>query len=121
MSVFRIEVEGFDELKKDAIIAKKVIPPLMNASLKATGIKLKNIWKKNIRIFKAIDTGEYRDSVQYQPTRGVIGFEVGSDVPHAPFVEYGTSRMLPRPAMRAAETQIEGEFDRIFDKIWDKI
>lgn len=39
-----------------------------------------------------------------------LSVEVGPTVAYAPFVEYGTSRMGPRPFMGPAADQIQGDF-----------
>lgn len=52
-----------------------------------------------------VDTGRLRASIQYNKT-GDYSAEVGTNVSYAPYVEYGTHKMAPRPflfpaAMRA--------------------
>lgn len=46
----------------------------------------------------AVETGHLRQSVQYTHEGG--DHRVGTDAPYAPPLEYGTSKMAPRPFMR---------------------
>jgi phage gpG-like protein len=68
-------------------------------------------WKARKRLGDTplLETGELRDFISYLVTREgleTVGY-VGSDDPRAPFHEYGTSRIPPRPFLLAAVVQKE--------------
>ena len=64
----------------------------------------------------AVDTGQFLNSVKGE-SKGMVG-QISSNVKHAPHVEYGTSRMYPRPHFR--NTMIV-EKDRIAGYIRSKV
>lgn len=55
-----------------------------------------------------VDTGELRASISSASTPD--GAAVTASAPHAPMVEYGTSKMPPRPFMLPAAHAVAGEF-----------
>lgn len=72
---------------------------------------LRDAWVANIESEGLVDTGRYRDSITVLP--GELGqASVHTDVPYAPLLEHGTSRMAPHPvAERALEESGEGAVD----------
>lgn len=74
--------------------AKKAIEKGIAKSLEELGEKLANEAKKRA----PVDTGELRDSIDYE----VKGDElfIGAKAEHAPFVEYGTSKMKRQPFLK---------------------
>lgn len=60
----------------------------------------------------AIDTGELVQSITFQvKDNGTVG-EVGSDKKHGLYMEYGTSKILPRPWLKPA---FENSRDKIIE------
>lgn len=49
----------------------------------------------------AVDTGQLRASIRREKA-GLFTWRVGTGLEHAPHLEYGTSKMAPRPFMRPA-------------------
>ena len=58
-------------------------------------LKIEADAKKNITEMKAVDTGRLRSSITHEVKPGEG--RVGTNVEYAQFVEYGTSKMKPRP------------------------
>lgn len=57
-----------------------------------------------------VDTGELRGSICASPAPD--GAVLRADAPHAAMVEYGTSKMPPRPFMLPAARAVAAEFFR---------
>ena len=62
-----------------------------------------------------VDTGELRESISFAATDN--GAVVYASANHAAMVEYGTSRMSPRPFMLPAARAVAHEFFDIEDCI----
>lgn len=56
-----------------------------------------------------VDTGTLRNSIG-SDIRGLTA-EIGPTIRYAPFVEYGTARMKPRPFLGPATTVVEPKFE----------
>nr|AUN37290.1 hypothetical protein [uncultured bacterium] len=56
-----------------------------------------------------VDTGALRDSIGADPVDSLT-VRVGSDMPYAPYVEYGTSRSPAQPYLTPAFAQSEETF-----------
>ena len=54
-------------------------------------------------------TGALRDSIT--STSSGLTAEIGPTIRYAPFVEYGTARMKPRPFLGPATTVVEPKFE----------
>ena len=65
-------------------------------------------------------TGTLRKSVKWgvegQEAK-VVGY-VGTDVKYGPMLEFGTSKMLPRPWLRPTFEQMQGKIQEIFRRVW---
>jgi HK97 gp10 family phage protein len=85
----------------------------MVTALQAGALVLQNNWKRNIVSMGAVDTGTYLRSVHTEvtsrrPAEVTIGTDI-TDPPYPEYVEFGTSRMAPRPAARQAIDTSEAE------------
>ncbi len=65
-------------------------------------------------------TGTLRGSIAYEVRSFLGGYEavVGSPEKYAPMLEFGTYRMEPRPFVRPALAEIQGELRRIIGGRW---
>jgi HK97 gp10 family phage protein len=61
-----------------------------------------------------VDTGALRDSIT--TTQGVLEATVGSDLPYAASVEYGTSKMAAQPFLTPAAQNTESKLNQILGK-----
>jgi HK97 gp10 family phage protein len=50
---------------------------------------------RDAQAFCPVDTGNLKNSIGVDYDREGLGYEAGSSVSYAPFIEYGTSRMGP--------------------------
>lgn len=108
------------------------------SGLTASAITLEGEIVKNIRSMRIIDTGRYMGSITYKTLKdndlskskyGVNSIAekfqalIGTNVSYAGWLEYGTSKKLPRPAIRKAfdsskqllQTIFQGQFSKIFN------
>ena len=60
-----------------------------------------------------VDTGRLRNSIAHE-VEGQDAY-IGTNVEYAPFIEYGTSRMKPRPYLRPAATGHGDEYRKIME------
>ena len=64
----------------------------------------------------AIDSGELAQSINFQvKDNGAVG-EVGSDKKHGLYMEYGTSKIKPRPWLKPAFENSKDKITEIFTK-----
>lgn len=68
-------------------------PPAVNTN------RLRGSWSVAIKSGKDLLLG-YNTKLIKRP--GVLGYELGSNVPYAPFLEFGTRRMKKRPYLKPA-------------------
>lgn len=58
-----------------------------------------------------VDTGRLRASINYQAEKDMV--KIGTNVEYAPYLEYGTSRMTPKPFLRPALDSKREQIKRI--------
>lgn len=63
----------------------------------------------------AVDTGRLRSSYTWRTGEDAEGFfvEVGTNVKYAPFLEFGTRRMRPRPHLRPAINEVTNQISEL--------
>jgi len=82
-----------DELKKIKNLMEKIVPSELE--------KLGQDIEKEAKRIVPVRTGFLRSSIYHKKT-GKLTLEVGASAPYAIYVEYGTSRMSPKPYLRPA-------------------
>jgi HK97 gp10 family phage protein len=63
-----------------------------------------------------VDTGRLRNSISHAVDVNEEAAYIGTNVEYAPYVEYGTRRMAPRPYLKPAATEHGEEYTEIFEK-----
>jgi len=89
------KVEGIEKLVK----ALSQIQGLDEPLAEAMELYLEKV-VDDAKAFAPIRTGRLKRSIGFWRSEG--GYHVGSGVSYAPFVEFGTSRMAPRPFLAPA-------------------
>ncbi len=85
--------------------------------LVALGIKATSIWQKIITEKKVVDTGRFRNSVQWsvnKPGKKVI---IGSGVKYSQFLELGTYKMKARPTLKPALLDYKEEYKSLIEEM----
>lgn len=87
----------------------------------AAADRLREAWVANIEAEGLVDTGRYRDSIEViEAQQGQA--QVHTDVPYAPLLEHGTSRMGPHPvAERALDEQGEDAVTKAGEALGDHL
>lgn len=92
----------------------------MEDALEAGARVVRDAWVQGIETDDLILTGDYRDSIRVQRDEGEVA--VTSDVPYAPFLEFGTSRQAAHPvAQRAADEHHDAVLDAEAGKLREVI
>jgi HK97 gp10 family phage protein len=68
-----------------------------------------------------VDTGALRNSISHDLRDGGLTAEIGPTVHYAPFLEYGTSRMAPRPYLGPAAARHTPLFEKAIEALADKV
>lgn len=77
--------------------------------LEAIGLTAEAYAKKNLYPGHGFDTGRLRNSITHV-TDGEYVY-IGTNVEYAPYVEFGTSKMAPRPYLKPAATEHTKEYE----------
>ena len=62
-----------------------------------------------------LETGRLRDSIEWT-SDGAVGY-VGTNDPNAKYLEFGTSRMPPRPFLLPSATELEPEIQKMASRV----
>lgn len=88
-------------LKSRLPLVARLFHARLQATLTATGEDLAAAVRANMYPGHAYETGYMHDHTAWEPTGDLAG-QVHVDAPYAGFVEFGTSRMAPRPFLTPA-------------------
>jgi HK97 gp10 family phage protein len=119
-----LTIVGIPEMSRRAGQLAAEVSSALPAALMAGGMVLANRWKENIVRMGAVETGTYLRSVHPEITNSnpnVAEVTVGTDItepPYPEYVEFGTSKMPPRPAARNA---IDSAGDEIEQEVIDSL
>lgn len=83
--------------------------------LEMIGLKATEIWAKIITQKKVVDTGRFRNSVNYQV--GEDDVTVGSGVEYAEWLEAGTRKMAARPTLRPTFEEYRDSYKNIAEQV----
>lgn len=83
--------------------------------LTAIGLKATEIWAKIITTKKVVDTGRFRNSVNYQVGEDEV--IIGSGIEYAEFLELGTSKMEARPTLKPTIEEYRETYKNIAEQI----
>jgi len=92
---FEIKVEGTEKLAK----ALSSIANIQEPAAEAIELYLQKV-VDDAKAIVPVRTGTLQRSIRFWAEEGE--YHVGSDVHYAPYVEYGSSRMAPRPFLTPA-------------------
>lgn len=90
----KITLKGMDALMKE-IGRQKSKTALIKQEVLASALDIKSQAQDNARALKAIDSGNLRNSIIAETTRNGLSAEIGSPLPYAPYVEFGTRAHFP--------------------------
>lgn len=107
--MLKIEVEGLDKLRR----AFRVAPADFREDLDETIDLVGEMIKEEAKKIAPKRTGRLARSIFHRHV-AELTHEIGAQVFYAVYVEYGTSRMLPRPYLRPAIEQYQGKIREIF-------
>ena len=77
--------------------------------------------ERDAKIAAPVDTGALRNSISYELRDDGLTAEVGPTVHYAPFLEYGTSRMAPRPYLGPAADRHVPRFEKAIESLADRV
>lgn len=86
-----------------------------NKILTAIGLKAVEIWGKIITSKKIVDTGRFRNSINYQADNDSV--TIGSGVEYAEWLEIGTKRMPARPSLKPTIEEYKDSYKNITEQI----
>lgn len=85
--------------------------------LNAIGLKAVSIWEKIITVKKVVDTGRFRNSVNYAVKPSEKKVILGSNVQYAPWLELGTKKMKARPTLKPTILEYTDTYKQITEQI----
>jgi HK97 gp10 family phage protein len=111
----KVDVTQLDKLARDLTKAAAKLEAGLPAIIAKTALDIEADAKKTV----AVDTGATKNSI----TADIDGLhaEIGPTTNYAPYLEYGTARMAPRPFMGPAADKRVPIMNRAVDKLIDGI
>lgn len=77
-------------LERNLSVLRKYMPQFTRDAVNESALSIQAAAKKNITDSAAVDTGQLRASIKIESFKDGFARRVGSDVKHAPFIEFGT-------------------------------
>ena len=96
-----------------AAVGSRAVMP----ALRATALIPLNVAKELV----PVDTGTLERSIHQEDVQGQLAVTVGTDVPYAEHVEFGTSKMPARPYLRPALDENKGAMVKEFGEALEDI
>ena len=107
-ATFIIETDNTDEIKEIARENLKTALELVAQAAETNAVY-------EITVLGAVDTGNLRRNIEH----GVDGDDtayIGTNVEYGKYVEYGTSKMKPRPFLKQAVVNHQDEYKALLEK-----
>lgn len=82
--------------------------------LTSIGLKATEIWAKIITAKKVVDTGRFRNSLNFKVNNNEV--IIGSGVEYAEYLELGTSKMKARPTLKPTIEDYRESYRRIIEQ-----
>lgn len=102
MSKLTFEFKNYGAFQVDLRKLDKKMKNDIRQATKDTARKISDQAKVNLTQNKSVDTGTLRRSMTFVFFERDSYAEIGTNVMYAPFVEFGTCRMSPKPYLRPA-------------------
>ena len=106
-ATFKIETDNTDEIKEIARENLKTALELVAQAAETNAVY-------EITVLGAVDTGNLRRNIEH----GVDGDDtayIGTNVEYGKYVEYGTSKMKPRPFLKQAVVNHQDEYKKLLE------
>jgi HK97 gp10 family phage protein len=100
-----INPKAIEDLKKELVNKLELIGEVVRSEV-----------VNNIDEMEIIDTGRYKNSIDYDVDKEELVVRIGTNVEYAPFLEFGTIKMAPRPALRLGFYESEKKINEILEK-----
>lgn len=104
---FKIAADNTDKVKEVARENIKTALALIGQAAESNAVY-------EITVLGAVDTGNLRRSIEHGDN-GVNEAYVGTDVEYGKYVEYGTSKMVPRPFLKQAVNNHTAEYKSLLE------
>lgn len=123
----RMKLVGGREIRGKVRRLANQVEGAMATATEAAALPLENAWKENIRAYPLIETGSYMRSVHHEVEESGAGHAVvlvGSDIvdpPYPFFLEFGTSRMEPKPTARPALDESQDAMRREYSEAMQQL
>lgn len=126
----RIKLVGSTQLRNKVRQLRSRVDDAMAVSLEAAALPLENTWKHKVSSFYTdagftgpdgkrglVETGTFLRSIHHEPGKGRTEVLVGTDITDPPYpywLEFGNSRMEPKPTARPALDESAPQMRREF-------
>lgn len=114
----KIEISGKDDALKYLSSKKRKIDENADAGVNKATIylqgKIKESIARGVNAPVTVDTGRFLNSIDIASKKSE-GY-VFTDVPYAPFLEYGTSKIAPRPHFRNTQAKENNKVQKIIQE-----
>lgn len=96
--------------------AAAAVDPLTRAVVVKSAAMIESLAKQAA----PVRTGNLRNSISFDVSADGLTAEIGPTASYAPFLEYGTSRMAPRPFLMPAAEAVQPQFEAALEQVAEK-